>query len=106
MITQLSVSDNKQATMLVSMIVAGGNTVSVYDGEDWVVKQYVDAACILAKMGTTEADTLRVRDHDDVIIGTFYLVYGNEPGVLIADHTDNQYCNQLSGAMAALFDTM
>ncbi len=80
-----------EAAWLVNRILADGHTISVYDGVDWPVKKSRDASVILEGMGSTGEDTLKVRDTDGKSVGTFWLVYGNGPGELIADTTCTDY---------------
>lgn len=95
-------TDYVQAVALIPLLLENGRTVSVYDGEEWALKRSTDAAAIFAAMATTDADTLRVREADGEHFGTFWLVYGNGPGELIADHSDSAAVNVLWDHWAAL----
>lgn len=66
-----------------------GHLLSVNDGEEFTVKRSTDRAAILGALGTTDADTVVIRRADGERIGSVMLVYGNEPGVVICDHTDS-----------------
>ncbi len=68
-----------------------GCSLSVHDGEETTVKASKDPAAVLAALGTTEADTLSAHA-GPLGLGSFVLIYGNGPGELIADHSDNQFC--------------
>lgn len=85
--------ERDQAETLLDILLRDGGMVSVYDGEAWALKQSTDKAAILHAMGSTDADTLRWRNPDGVNLGSFVLIYGNGPGELVADHTDNDACN-------------
>lgn len=63
-----------------------GWTVSVEDGEDWVVKRSRDIDVILAATRSTDADNIRFRKENGDYIGTVYCVYGNSYDV-ICDYT-------------------
>jgi hypothetical protein len=99
MFQYVSASDADQATALVTLLLTNGNTISVNDGEEWVVKNSTDSGFIMESMASTEADTLKVRDADGNTLGTFYLVYGNGPDELIADCSDNSYCERVCQVM-------
>lgn len=96
--------ERKEARALVHALLRTGAVVSVYDGEDWAIKKSRDRALILDSMGSTDADVLSARNAAGERLGTFCLIYGNGPGELIADHSDNDYCNaiwaQLNGGAA------
>ncbi len=65
-----------------------GYSVSVYDGDEWTVKRSANMNEVTDALATTDEDAVRFRDGDRVV-GTMSLVYGNEPGVIVADYTDN-----------------
>ena len=81
--------DQKAAEALVAEILKRGYSVSVHDSEQWVVKKSTDRDAILANMGETEMDTLRVRNMANDIVCTFTLIYGNGPGETVSDYTSN-----------------
>jgi len=87
--------DAAQAMRLLSFLLRDGCKVSVHDGEAFALKLSTDVAALYAAMGSTDEDTLVWRDANDARLGSFFLVYGNEPGVLIADYSDNTACNAL-----------
>lgn len=91
---------------IVDAALDAGHRVSVYDGEGWAIFHSTDRAAILDACGTTDADTLRIRGALGVIIGSATLVYGNEPGVLIADHTDSEAMAQLLARACAMQDAI
>lgn len=66
-----------------------GHCLSVHDGEEFPVKRSRDRAEIIGALGSTDADTVVIRRADGEKIGSVYLVYGNEPGVVICDNTDS-----------------
>lgn len=90
----LSDSERKIVTRLVDVVLATGYTISVHDGEAFPVKRSSDRATILAGIGSTDVDTLVLRGAGTGdLIGNVLLVYGNEPGVVISDHSDNLTIN-------------
>lgn len=70
-----------------------GTTLSVMDGEEWCVVRSRNNEEILDALGSTDNDEIVWRDINGTKIGWFWLIYGNGPGELIADHTDNAVCN-------------
>ena len=80
------------AKRLIKMLLDRGYALSVYDGEEWVVRSTRDADEVIQYIGETEIDTLRVRDWlTGIKLGDFYLIWGNDPKgtELVADHTSN-----------------
>ena len=76
------------ARKIVKDALANGWTVSVNDGEDWVVKRSDDSRAILAALCSTDSDTLRLRDAAGERVGDILLIWGNDDDV-ISDHSDN-----------------
>ena len=93
--------ERAQAETLVEILLDRGYSVSVFDGEEWPLKRSTNRAAILAAMGSTEGDTLRIYDENGDRIGTFWLVYGNGPGELVSDHTDSHYTASIMNAFEA-----
>ena len=91
----LTAGEARKVRALVRAILATGADVSVHDGTEWTVKKSRDNKTIIAALGTTGADTLRVRDMDGARLGDFELIYGNDPDgtEVISDHTANAYCD-------------
>lgn len=85
------------ATRLVRAAIKTGYAVSVYDGEEYTVKQSRREREILSALATTGADTLVFRDCAGERIGSAFLVWGNEESgeCLISDHTDNELIGEL-----------
>lgn len=79
---------------VVEAALSKGFTVSVNDGEAWTVKRSRDIAAIMAALGSTDGDELMIRDANRRI-GSIYLVYGNQPWEVIADHTDTLKMREL-----------
>lgn len=90
------------ARKLVRTLLGKGLSISVYDSEEWTVKQSTNGAEILNALATTDEDQLLVRDAEGDKVGWFYLVWGNDPSgeELIADHTDNDLCNWAANEVA------
>jgi hypothetical protein len=84
------------ARKLIRIILDKGYAISVFDGEEWVVKVSTDRKAIIRAVGSTGEDLIRIREFDKHV-GSFWLVYGNadDGSELIADHTDNELCNEI-----------
>jgi hypothetical protein len=100
-------NEAKAARALVRAILAQGYAVSVHDGEETTVKRSTSERKIFDAMCTTGEDSI-IAHRPDLNnasgwhrAGTFFLVYGNaeDGSELIADHTDNDYCNALVAAL-------
>ena len=90
-------SERGVTNRLVSAALKRGYLISVYDGEDWVVRRSFTRHDILSALCTTEHDVLRLSHPDETAIGNIWLIWGNEPdgSELIADYTDNQIISDL-----------
>lgn len=78
-------------------LLSHGFRLSVFDGGKMVLKHSTDPAAVLAAMGTTDEDMLFV-SHPDFpptppakarYMGSVIFLYGNEPGVVMADYGAN-----------------
>lgn len=70
---------------LIRNIVKAGYTVSLFDGQEFVVKRSTSLEVLEAAANSTGEDQLRIRDQDGNHVGTILLVWGNEDETLIAD---------------------
>ena len=80
--------ETAEARALIAYLLNAGCKLSVHDGEETTIKASTDAAAVLAALGTTEADTLTAWHPNWTSWPSFLLIYGNGPGELIADHSD------------------
>lgn len=86
----------RHAAALIDALLAKGCMLSVHEGEDWAIQHSTDRAAILEALASTDEDRVIARSTDGTErLGSFYLVYGNAPDELIADHTDNEFCNAI-----------
>ena len=99
-------ADARTIDKLLTDALAQGFTVSVHDGEAWPLKKSTDKAAIIAALESTDMDTLRFRDATGAKIGDVDLVHGNEPGVIMADHSDNDAMNALLAPAYALAEKL
>ncbi len=80
-----------------------GGAISVYDGGEFTVTASTDKAEIVAALLTTDDDRLYFHPAADAkAYGWAWLVYGNEPGVVIADHTANDQTDAVLARANAL----
>lgn len=92
-----SAGERTVARKLVRAILAAGYSISVNDGMEWTVKNATRCYPVLDALCTTGEDTLRLGDHNDDPVASFYLVWGNEESgeCLISDFTANDLCEGL-----------
>ncbi len=104
--THASQTDRAAAAALVTECLKGGNTLSVYDGEEWCLKYSTNKLDVLKALSSTGEDNLRVSSPDGTRLGSFYLIYhnGSTPMELIADHSANDYCEGVWNAIAQKLD--
>lgn len=76
------------ARTIVGSALAMGYKVSVYDGEEWAIKQSSDRTAIMAEIATTDCNTLSFRDQEGKSVGSVFLVYGNLASEVMNDWTD------------------
>lgn len=76
--------------------IEAGFSLTVYDGEEYVLTGSRDSAAVLRAMFSTDEDTLYFRSVSKV--GWVHFVYGNDGYDVISDHTTN-LSDLLSGAM-------
>lgn len=84
----LSKHDAATVRSAVAVVLKYGNAIWVYDGEECALSGSTDAAAILAAMGTTEMDTLVYSPNHGQTLHSIALVYGNDPGETISDHSE------------------
>jgi len=87
--------DKKIIGAIISDSLKAGYLLSVFDGEETTVKQSADPAEIMGALCTTDDDKLIIRDASGTRIGAVWLVYGNEPGVVVCDYTLNDTMESL-----------
>jgi len=83
----MNAQEKKEARAVIQRLLAAGFTVSVNDGEETVLRNATSIPQVLTVMGTTCEDYLEARDANGSYIGVVYLVYGNEPGETLCDHS-------------------
>lgn len=81
--------ERRIAKAAVKSLIDAGFTVSVFDGEETVLTDSIDAKAIEAAMFSTDEDQLRVKRATDGLRGSVLFVYGNDGFDVIADNTVN-----------------
>lgn len=94
-LNDVSLGEARAARKLVRIILSRGYSISVCDGEDWPIKRSIKFRDILANMGATCEEWLRLHDANGNRVGAFLLVWGNSGEELIADYSDNDALNNI-----------
>ena len=94
----LPADDFALVSALVDAALAKGYSVSIYDGEAWTVKRSTDRAELMAAIGTTDMDTLRIRKACGAAVGSVLTVYGNGDWSTIADSSVSPEIEALTDA--------
>jgi hypothetical protein len=87
---------------LLQDLTQGGCVVSVWDGEAWALKLSANPEEIMASLCSTDHDVLRIRRAAEPAhqLGSITLIYGNGPGEIIADYSDDPRLTELAELMA------
>lgn len=84
----MNAQETREACALIAYLIDAGCALSVHDGEETTVRYSTDRDAVLDALATTDADTLTAHFPDGSPVA-FWLIYGNGPGELIADHSDS-----------------
>lgn len=87
-----SKGEAKVVRNLIDVILGSGYLISVFDGEEFVVKRDSNKDVILAALASTGEDIIYVRTRQGGRVGHLNLIWGNaENGEeVIADYSDNE----------------
>ena len=77
------------ARKLVAIALTKGWSISVNDGDEWVLKRSSDKMAILHAMCSTGEDYLLFRQADGTKVGWVFLVWGNSAPELVCDYSSN-----------------
>jgi hypothetical protein len=92
----MTIQAEKTAAMrVIGRALAKGYLISVCDGEEYTVKRSTNRNAIRAALCSTDADTILVRKSDGEKVGVIWLVWGNSPEEVVADHTDNEAIREI-----------
>lgn len=90
---------------LISEILQRGLLISVYDGEEWVVKRSSDRAEIQRNIATTDETLLKACKPCGTIVGTITLIHGNWSEV-ISDHSNNRTMDSIIAAIEPIMNNV
>lgn len=91
-------NEAKVIDCLIRDALALGCAVSVFDGEEWSIKNSTDYPAITAQIAATDITTVRVTKKIDPAqpqVATFMFVHGNAPSEVLADMTDTPFARSL-----------
>ena len=80
---------------IINEALKSNNTISVNDGEDWCVRRSRNPKEVFDALESTDSDQILIRDENRELLGSVYLVHGNEDGVIVSDHSDRPYINEI-----------
>jgi hypothetical protein len=84
---------------LVKHAIKGGNTVSVFDGEEWSTVKSTKFKTIIDDINGVEEAQIRIRDVLGNQLGWALISpYGVSPDETVIDMSDNEYMNNWSNA--------
>ncbi len=90
-------------SMLIKLCLENGNTISVHDSEEFVVKRSRKINEIRTALGSSGEDQLIVRNSNGERIGWWWLIYNNgsdgDPMIVICDYTANEFCEEIWGKL-------
>lgn len=98
--------ERKIVFKVVDLALKDGNTVSVFDCEEWTVKRSTNKSEIRAALFTTDDDQIRIRDKDGNSLSWMWFVYGNDGYDVIADYTVTDYSEALYKSLDPMIDKM
>ncbi len=93
--------ENGVVSRIVDSALSSGYNVSVYDGEDFPIRNSRIKKDIMRHIMSTDSDVLKIHTVSGETIGNIYLVYGNCGWDVIADHTDNEIIHAILEAATA-----
>lgn len=89
------IGERRVIRKLVAEALKRGLNVSVHNGEDWEVKYATNEQAVMDCIMSTDQDTIRLCDDKMMIMASFWIVYGNSPAEVIADHSTNALAHGL-----------
>ena len=83
------------AKRVVRAAIEAGYTVSLHDGGEYTVKRSRKLSEIVGAMFTVDEESLEIRDSEGGLIGTVWMVYGNDGFDAINDYTATETMEKL-----------
>lgn len=79
--------EQKTVRKLIDIVLAKGYTISVNDGEEWVLLRSQSVQAVCDAMMTTDEDKWQVRREDQTPVGEVWFVYGNDGYDVVTGYT-------------------
>lgn len=79
----------------IQLALKDGNTISVFDGEEWATKRSVSYADIISAIDSVELSEIRIRDKDDNYLGWAMIIPTEQGDEDISDYSANDYMENL-----------
>jgi len=95
---KVETAEEQNVQRLIRLILQDGNSISIYDGEEYAIQWSQNEAAILTVMGATDEDMISVFDSNKKMRGWIYLVYGNAADEVVCDYSANPYIESLVDA--------
>ena len=83
------------AKRVVRSAIAAGYTVSLWDGGEYAVKRSRKLSEIVDAMFAVDEESLEIRDTEGGMIGTVWMVYGNDGFDALSDYTATETMEKL-----------
>lgn len=83
------------AKRVVRSAIAAGYTVSLWDGGEYTVKRSRKLSEVVGAMFTVDEESLEIRNVEGGLIGTVWMVYGNDGFDAINDYTATETMEKL-----------
>jgi hypothetical protein len=103
----VSADERPIISALLKAILAGGNTISIYDGEDRPIERSSSINAIRPELGACGEDWIEVHDAAGTELGYFYMIYNNgsedDGMVVIADYSSTDFCNDIMDVLYAKY---
>jgi hypothetical protein len=79
--------ERKIVRRIIREAIAIGGTVSLHDGEAWAVVTSAREREIMEHVGSTDTQTLLIRDRNGERMGRVYLIFGNDGYDVVSDYS-------------------
>jgi hypothetical protein len=97
--------EKKIFSRVVKSALEKGLTLSVFDGEEYTVKNSAKYFEIMAEFSTTDEDYLVIHQNDDKV-GWVRFIYGNDGYDVISDYTANDLTEEVVEPASLLADKL
>lgn len=90
--------DKKAITKLVKKLIELDCALVISDEESTELPT-TNYKIAIDSLGNSDLNRITALDSNNQCLGTFLLIYGNDPGETIADCTDNSFCESVCAAI-------